>query len=84
MKLSLALLVGVVLGGRTSLVGALIGAVIVVWLPELVGSLGNGWNDQVSNNVPNLVYGLLVVAVVVFAPSGITGLVTQLRSFRQR
>ena len=84
LKLSLALLVGVVLGGRTSLVGALIGAVIVVWLPELVGSLGNGWNDQVSNNVPNLVYGLLVVAVVVFAPSGITGLVTQLRSFRQR
>ena len=83
LKLSLALLVGVVLGGRTSLVGALIGAVIVVWLPELVGSLGNGWNDQVANNVPNLVYGLLVVAVVIFAPSGITGLAKRLRSSRQ-
>lgn len=83
LKLSLALLVGVVLGGRISLVGALIGAVIVVWLPELVGSLGSEWNDQVANNVPNLVYGLLVVAAVVFAPTGITGLVIRLRSLRR-
>ena len=71
------------LGGRISLVGALIGAVIVVWLPELVGSLGSEWNDQVANNVPNLVYGLLVVAAVVFAPTGITGLVIRLRSLRR-
>ncbi len=80
LRLSLILLVGVVLGGRLSLVGALIGAVIVVWLPELVSSLGSGWSDQVANNVPNLVYGLLVVAVVVVAPSGFTGLVSRFRS----
>lgn len=73
--LSLSLLVGVVLGGRLSLVGAILGAVILVWLPEFVDSLSQdrGWPDQITNNAPNLLYGLLVVAVVLAAPGGITG-----------
>jgi len=73
--LSLSLLVGVVLGGRMSLAGAAIGAVLLVWLPELVDSLSaeRGWPDQVTNNAPNLLYGLLVVAVVLIAPGGVMG-----------
>jgi ABC-type branched-subunit amino acid transport system permease subunit len=73
--LSLSLLVGVVLGGRLSLLGAAIGAVLLVWLPELVDALSadRGWPDQVTNNAPNLLYGLLVVLVVLVAPGGITG-----------
>ena len=73
--LSLSLLVGIVLGGRSSLVGALIGAVLLVWLPEFVLSLSNdrGWDEQVTNNAPNLIYGLLVVLVVLIAPGGIVG-----------
>ena len=52
--LSLSLLVGIVLGGRSSLIGAIIGAVLLVWLPEFVLSLSNdrGWNEQVTNNAP--------------------------------
>ena len=75
--LSLSLLVGIVLGGRNSLVGALIGAVILVWLPEFVLGLSGdrGWGDQVTNNAPNLIYGLLVVAVVLAAPGGLVGTV---------
>lgn len=73
--LSLSLLVGIVLGGRNSLVGALIGAVILVWLPEFVLSLASdrGWEEQVTNNAPNFIYGLLVVLVVLAAPGGIVG-----------
>jgi len=73
--LSLSLLVGIVLGGRASLLGAILGALIIVWLPELVNGLsgGRGWPDQITNNAPNLLYGLLVVAVVLAAPGGITG-----------
>ena len=73
--LSLSLLVGIVLGGRSSLIGAIIGAVLLVWLPEFVLSLSNdrGWNEQVTNNAPNLIYGLLVVLVVLIAPGGIVG-----------
>ena len=73
--LSLSLLVGVVLGGRSSLLGAVIGALIIVWLPRFVRDLseGRGWDEQVTNNMPNLLYGLLVVLVVLVAPGGIVG-----------
>ena len=73
--LSLSLLVGVVLGGRSSLFGAIIGAVLLVWLPEFVLSVSNdrGWSEQITNNAPNLIYGLLVVLVVLLAPGGIVG-----------
>jgi len=70
--LSLSLLVGIVLGGRNSFIGAIIGAVILVWLPEFVlgVSADRGWQDQITNNAPNFIYGLLVVLA---APGGIVG-----------
>lgn len=73
--LSLSLLVGVVLGGRSSLLGAIIGAVLLVWLPEFVLRLAGdrGWEEQITNNAPNLIYGLLVVLVVLAAPGGLVG-----------
>jgi branched-chain amino acid transport system permease protein len=73
--LSLSLLVGIVLGGRSSLIGALIGGVILVFLPEFVNSVSSegGWPEQITNNAPNLLYGLLVVFVVLVAPGGLTG-----------
>ncbi|CAB4969173.1 MAG: hypothetical protein F2840_15830 [Actinobacteria bacterium] len=80
--LSLSLLVGVVLGGRSSLLGAVIGGLLLVWLPEFVLSLAErgGWEDQITNNAPNLIYGLLVVLVVLLAPGGIVGSVQLLIS----
>ncbi len=73
--LSLSLLVGVVLGGRASLGGAIIGGVLLVALPQLVFNIagGRGWPANVTDNAPNLVYGLLVVLVVLIAPGGILG-----------
>jgi ABC-type branched-subunit amino acid transport system permease subunit len=78
--LSLSLLVGVVLGGRSSLLGAVIGAVLLVWLPQFVLNVSNdrGWSEQITNNMPNLLYGLLVVLVVLVAPGGIVGSVQAL------
>ncbi len=78
--LSLSLLVGVVLGGRSALLGAVIGAVLLVWLPEFIHSAAGdrGWEEQVTNNAPNLIYGLLVVLVVLVAPGGIVGSVQDL------
>jgi branched-chain amino acid transport system permease protein len=73
--LSLSLLVGVILGGRSSLLGAVIGAVLIVGLPEVVARLAGdrGWPEQVANNMPNLIYGLLLVLVVLIAPGGLMG-----------
>ncbi len=39
-----------------------------------------GWGEQVTNNAPNLIYGLLVVLVVLVAPGGIVGSVQALVS----
>lgn len=74
--LSLSLLVGVVLGGRASLIGAVLGAVIIVLLPVLIShaAADRGWSEQVGANLPTLLYGLLVVLVVLVAPAGIAGL----------
>ncbi len=84
--LSLSLLVGVILGGRASLVGAVIGAVLIVGLPEVVARLAGdrGWPDQVANNVPNLAYGLLLVLVVLVAPGGVVGTARDWWDGRQR
>lgn len=74
--LSLSLLVGVVLGGRSSLLGALLGALLLVGLPVFIGRMAGerGWPDQVEANAPSLVYGLLVVLVVLVLPGGLVSL----------
>jgi ABC-type branched-subunit amino acid transport system permease subunit len=74
--LSLSLLVGVVLGGRGSLMGAVIGAVLLVGLPVAVSDVSGerGWSEQVTNNLPTFAYGLLLVLVVLIAPGGVMGL----------
>jgi ABC-type branched-subunit amino acid transport system permease subunit len=85
--LSLFLLVGVILGGRTSLLGALIGAGILVLLDNFVrdATEGLGWPANVTNNASDLLYGLLVVLVVLIAPGGITGTIGEwIRKFTQR
>jgi branched-chain amino acid transport system permease protein len=55
-----------VLGGVGSWIGALVGAIIVTWLPVLLLALGP---------FSNAIYGGLLVLVVMFAPQGITGVV---------
>ena len=80
--LSLSLLVGVVLGGRDSLVGAVLGALLLVGMPVLIGEVSGdrGWPDRVTANAPSLIYGLLVVLVVVLLPGGIVSLARRRRA----
>lgn len=73
--LSLSLLVGVVVGGRQSLVGAALGALLLALLPELLGNAVSGLAlpDRVSVNLAALVYGGLLLATVGLAPLGLAG-----------
>ncbi|MFM7145191.1 MAG: branched-chain amino acid ABC transporter permease, partial [Actinomycetales bacterium] len=73
--ISLSLLVGVILGGRSSLIGAMLGAGFIVMLPQVMESLSDriGLADQVAKNIPDLIYGLLVVVVVLVLPGGLVG-----------
>jgi len=65
-----------ILGGIARWPGAVIGAIIVAWLPELLGG--------VTEYEP-VIYGVVVVILVVLAPSGIVGLYDGLiRRIRER
>lgn len=74
-SLSLALLTAAVLGGIRSIAGAFIGTVIVVFLPDWINLvLGNfEMSTQVSDFLPALLSGLLLIATVVINPAGVMG-----------
>lgn len=59
----------VVLGGTSSWMGAVVGAFIVTMLPRWIGFVRE-WTD--------VVYGLLIIVMVIFAPQGIWGIIRHL------
>lgn len=67
------ILAGVIIGGRFSLLGSVVGTVLLVALRE-----------ELSNysNYAQLIYGSLVVLIVVFSPTGLAGLPDRLRALR--
>jgi branched-chain amino acid transport system permease protein len=65
--LSLSLLVGGVIGGITSLPGAILGAIFIEFVPNLA--------DQISKAVTWAVYGSFMIAFMYLMPTGIAGAV---------
>ena len=84
--LSLSLLTGSILGGMRTLLGAGIGSIVIVFLPDWIGKLEEPFQfpDQITNYLPGLVTGLLLVLTVVINPGGIAssvyGLLAHLRA----
>jgi branched-chain amino acid transport system permease protein len=74
-SLSLLLLTAAVLGGIRSIAGAFIGTVIVVFLPDWIDLVIHNieLSEQVSNYLPALVSGLLLILTVVINPAGVAG-----------
>lgn len=81
LALSFSLLTGAVLSGVTTLGGVMIGAVTLVALPEIVGTVVNraGASEAIATNLPHIVVGALLILTVVFVPNGP---VEQMRSRR--
>jgi len=76
LALSIYLLAGVVLGGTGSLMGVWWGAIIVVYLPnEWATDLASDFhaNSLVSANLAIIIFGLVLVVMMLVAPSGIQG-----------
>jgi branched-chain amino acid transport system permease protein len=85
LTLSLSLLTAVVLGGLGSLTGALIGAALLTFLPQLLTALGQnvGLGDLQSAELAPLVYGITLVLVILLAPAGIVGSLRNLWRLRR-
>ena len=73
--LSISLLVGIVIGGLGSLVGAILGSALLVFLRPEVTDLGRdaGFTDAQSANIAPLVYGVVLIVVMLVAPRGVVG-----------
>lgn len=61
---SIEVLLIVVIGGMSSRFGAIVGAAVIVFLPESLQFLQEG---------RNLVFGILVLAILLFLPGGLVG-----------
>jgi len=82
--LSLTLLTAVVLGGLGSLTGALIGAALLTFLPQVVTNIGSdaGLSDLQAAELAPLVYGVVMILVILLAPAGIVGSIRAARGRR--
>jgi branched-chain amino acid transport system permease protein len=68
--LSLSLLVGAVIGGVTSLSGAVLGAIFIEFVPNIA--------DQISKAVTWAVYGSFMIVFMYLMPTGVAGFVAML------
>lgn len=73
--LSITLLVAIVIGGLGSLVGAILGSIIVVFLRPFVTERGldAGLNAAQAANIAPLVFGAVLILVMLLAPRGLVG-----------
>jgi branched-chain amino acid transport system permease protein len=67
---SVVFLVMLIVGGSSSISGAIVGAVLLTFLPEVLRPLKSSYI---------MVYGAAVIAMIVFMPRGLVGLLTALR-----
>ncbi len=73
--LSLTLFVGMVIGGASSISGAVYGALFIQFMPNLA--------EEIFKAAPGAIYGIILIAFMFFAPGGIAALIaTQMRKFR--
>jgi branched-chain amino acid transport system permease protein len=68
---SVVFLVMLIIGGSSSIGGAILGAVLLTFLPEVLRPLKNSYI---------MVYGAAVIAMIVFMPQGLVGLLGALRA----
>ena len=68
--LSITLLVGIAVGGFATISGAIYGALFILLVPNFAGEL--------SKSAPWAIYGVLLILVMYFMPTGFAGLVRTL------
>jgi branched-chain amino acid transport system permease protein len=72
LSLSFALVTGAVLAGISSLPGVMLGAVILVAIPEIADVVAHrlGDSENVTTHLPGLIVSVLLILSVIFTPNG--------------
>ncbi|HUK71062.1 MAG TPA: branched-chain amino acid ABC transporter permease [Streptosporangiaceae bacterium] len=83
LALSIGLLTAAVVGGLGSLAGAVWGSLVLVFLPTYATDVAtsHGLSSSAGSNIPIVVYGVALIAVMLAFPNGIQGGVRQLGAF---
>ena len=97
LTLSILLLAGLVVGGPRSLLGAIVGALFVYYIPsysaDVLGPVVNFTQalglpvsdvDKTTPGVPSVVYGVILLLVLLLLPNGAAGLVHRVASLTKR
>lgn len=66
---SIDILVGSILGGVSSVIGAFIGALFVLFVPD--------WASEINPALGGLIYGLCLIGMILIARDGLVGLVSR-------
>jgi branched-chain amino acid transport system permease protein len=80
--ISVEALLAPIIGGSGTVFGPLIGAVTLIGLGELAKTAIHGLFGSAIPGVDLVVYGLLLIAVIAFAPRGLLGLLARMRGGR--
>ncbi len=72
LALSLAFLVGVVVGGLASLGGALFGALFIEFVPNIADQLTVSFGEG-AKALPGAIYGALLILIMAAMPTGVAG-----------
>jgi branched-chain amino acid transport system permease protein len=72
LPLSLAFLVGIVVGGLASLEGVLFGALFIEFVPNLADQLSVNFGES-AKALPGAIYGVLLILVMAAMPTGVAG-----------
>lgn len=82
---SISFLTAIVVGGLASLMGSVIGAAALIYLPsdapDLVGQIP-GLNSDIVQRAPGAIQGALVILVILLMPSGVAGFLNRLPRLR--
>ena len=79
LALSLAFLVGIVVGGLASIGGVIFGALFIEFVPNYADQLSVYFGEN-AKALPGAIYGVLLILIMAAAPSGVAG---ALRSFTE-
>ena len=85
LSLSLAFLVGVVVGGLASIGGMIFGALFIEFVPNYADQLSLSFGEY-AKALPGAIYGVLLILIMALAPRGVAGLLQGLArmALRQR
>jgi len=80
LTLSVEFVAMIIIGGLGSIPGSIVGAAIIVAIPQLLQHIGganvagSGWWSQNTFNVQTSIYGLVIIGALLVAPEGLASL----------